>query len=90
MRESASACRQLGTESPSLPRIFEACGRQGFVPLIGFNAVYRYGGGQGQTSISYIIGRDGAGEKMAPFFVGDGAKRYTGLGAREHSVRVRK
>ena len=71
-------------------RIFEAGGRRVFVPLIGFNALYRWGGSEGQTSMSYLLGRNTSGEKMAPFVIGDGAKRFTGLGAREHTVRVRK
>jgi hypothetical protein len=71
-------------------RIFEAGGRQVFVPLIGFNALYRWSGGEGQTSVSYLLGRSTSGEKMAPLVVGEGTKRFKGLGSREHTVRVRK
>ena len=37
-----------------------------FVPLIGFNALYRWGSGEGQTSASFLVGRDDRGEKLAP------------------------
>ena len=71
-------------------RIFEVEGRSLFVPLIGFNAHYRWSSGEGQTSASYVVGRNTDGEKMAPFIVGDGPKTFRGLGAREHTLRVRK
>ena len=71
-------------------RIFEAGGRKVWVPLIGFNAMYRWGGGDGQTSASYLLGRNTDGEKMAPFRVDLGARTFNGLGAREHDVRLRR
>jgi hypothetical protein len=71
-------------------RIFEAGGRKVWVPLIGFNAVYLWSGGEGQTSASYLLGRGTDGEKMAPFRVDLGARAFNGLGAHEHTVRVRR
>jgi len=71
-------------------RIFEVEGRSLFVPLIGFNAHYRWSSGEGQTSTSYVVGRNTDGEKMAPFLVGPDPKSFRGLGAREHTLRVRK
>lgn len=71
-------------------RVFEAGERKVFVPIIGFNALYRWSAGEGQTSASYILGRDMKGEKMAPFILADGARTFNGVGAREHTVRVRK
>jgi hypothetical protein len=71
-------------------RIFEAGGRKLFVPLIGFNAYYSWGGGEGQTSASYLLGRDTAGDKMSPFRVDIGSRTFRGLGAREHTLRVRR
>jgi len=71
-------------------RIFEAGGRQLFVPLIGFNAIYRWSGGEGQTSVSYLLGRDTDGEKMAPLRVDLGARTFRGLGARAHALGVRR
>lgn len=70
-------------------RVFEAGDRKVFVPLIGFNALYRWSSGGGQTSSSYLLGRNTSGEKMAPFILGDGARRFNGLGARPHTVGIR-
>lgn len=78
----------------TLPRdqlsLYEVEGRTLFVPLVGFNAIYRWSGGQGRTSTSFIVGRNSNGEKMAPFRVDQGAKTFRGLAAREHTFRVRK
>ena len=82
--------RTTASVARSQMRIFEAGGRHVYVPLIGFNAVYRFSGGQGQSSASYILGRNGSGEKMAPLIIGEGTKTFRGLGAREHTIRVRK
>jgi len=71
-------------------RQFEVAGRSLFVPLVGFNALYRWSGGEGQTSASYLVGRDTNGEKMAPLRLDLGPRIFRGLGAREHNVRVRK
>ena len=70
-------------------RIFEVEGRSLFVPLVGFNALYRWSSGSGQTSATFIVGRNTEGEKMAPFRVDQGAKTFRGLAAREHTLRVR-
>jgi len=61
-----------------------------WVPTVGFNAVYRWAGGEGQTSASFLIGRETKGEKMAPFRLDRGPRIFRGLGARLHTVGVRK
>ena len=71
-------------------RVFEAGGRKVWVPLIGFNSCYRWGGGDGQTSASYLLGRNAAGGKMAPFRVDLGSRTFNGLDTREHTMRVRR
>jgi hypothetical protein len=80
--------------SVSLPldqlRVFEVAERRLFVPLIGLNALYRWSGGAGQTSCSFLIGREGKGEKMAPFRLDLGPRVFRGLGMREHHVQVRR
>ena len=70
-------------------RLFEVEGRTLFVPVVGFNVHYRFSNGAGQSSTSYIVGRNSAGEKMAPFRVENGSKTYRGLATREHNLRVR-
>jgi hypothetical protein len=71
-------------------RQFEVAGKRIFVPLVGFNALYRWSGGEGQTSASYLVGRDNQGERMAPLRLDLGPRVFRGLGAREHSVSVRR
>ncbi|MEO5611410.1 MAG: hypothetical protein ABIT68_01410 [Sphingomicrobium sp.] len=71
-------------------RQYEVGGRRLFVPLIGFNALYRWSGGDGQTSTSYLVGRDTKSEKMAPLRLDLGPRTFRGLGARQHNVGVRK
>ena len=36
------------------------------MPLIAFNALYEWGGGKGQTSAAYLVGRETEGEKLGP------------------------
>ena len=68
----------------------EVEGRTLFVPLIAFNALYRWSGGEGQTSASYLVGKDTGAEKLGPFRVDQGPRIFRKLAAREHDVRLRK
>ncbi len=61
-------------------RLFESEGRKFFVPIIAFNALYRWGEVEGQTSASYIVGRRTEGDKMAPLRIDLGVRTYGGLG----------
>lgn len=74
---------------PEHMRQYEVEGRKLFVPLVGVNAVYRGPAGPKQTSASYLVGRDGDGEKMAPFRLDLGPRIFRGLGARTHTLEVR-
>jgi hypothetical protein len=66
---------------------FEAGGRKLFVPLMGFNILYRFGGAEGQASASFLIGRGNEeDEKLAPFRIDQGPKIYRGLSSRAHSL----
>ena len=65
-------------------------GRPLLVPLVAFNALYRFGGGsEGQTSVSHLVGKQTQGEKLAPFRLDLGPRIFRGLGAREHELKVR-
>lgn len=70
-------------------RQFEIAGRRLFVPIVGLNALYRGPAGTAQTSASYLVGRDGNGEKMAPFRLDLGPRIFRGLGARQHTATLR-
>ena len=68
---------------------YELGGHQVFVPLIAFNALYSWSGGQGQTSASYLLGRDTKGEKMGPFRLDLGPRIFRGIAARLLPAAVR-
>jgi hypothetical protein len=61
---------------------YEAAGRQMIVPLIGFNVLYRWSGGQGQSSVAYLLGRDTKGDKMGPFRIDLGPRIFRSVAAR--------
>lgn len=63
-------------------QLFEVGGRQVCIPLIAFNSLYRWGSSEGQTSVSYLLGRDTKGEKMAPFRMDLGPRVFRGVAAR--------
>src|SRR4051812_11625345 len=69
---------------------YEVAGRKVFVPLIAFNALYRWSGGEGQSSISYLIGRDTKGDKMAPIRLDLGSRVFRGLGSWTLPTGIRK
>jgi hypothetical protein len=62
-------------------QVLEAGGRQVFVPLLAFNALYGWNGREGQTSVSYLLGRDTKSDKMAPFRLDLGPRLFRDVGA---------
>jgi hypothetical protein len=69
---------------------YEVGGRQVFVPLIAFNALYKWSGGEGQTSATYLLGRDTKGEKMGPFRLDLGPHIFRGVAGRLLPTGVRQ
>lgn len=66
-------------------------GRPLLVPLAGFNALYRWGSGSdGQTSTSYLVGKQTNSEKLAPFRLDMAPRVFRRLAAREYELRVRQ
>lgn len=66
-------------------------GRLLFVPLIAFSALYAWpGGGPGQTSASYLVGKQTDGEKLAPLRLDLGPRLFRNLAVREHVLQLRK
>jgi hypothetical protein len=66
---------------------FEAAGRKLFVPLVGFNILYRAGSAESQASASFLVGRGGEDdEKLAPFRIDLGPRVFRGLSSRTHSI----
>jgi hypothetical protein len=66
----------------SAVRAIEAGGRQVFVPLLAFNVLYTAGSSAAQTSVSYLVGREGQSEKLSPFRLDLGPRVFRGLAAR--------
>jgi hypothetical protein len=63
-----------------------------FVPVVGVNLVYDWGNGRtGQTSKSYVIGRElgEETEKMGAFRLDLGPRVYRTVGQRQHSLAKR-
>jgi hypothetical protein len=83
------AVRTKVTVPRSSVQVFDVGGRQVIVPLIAFNALYGWSGGDGQTSHSYLLGRDSKGEKMAPFRLDLGPRVFRGIAARQLPAAVR-
>ena len=80
--------RQVGLAMNQV-RVLDAGGRKVCVPLIAFNVVYNWGGGVGQTSAVYLIGRDNNGDKLAPFRVDLGRRIFRNVSARVLPTAVR-
>ena len=70
-------------------RPIEIEGRSIFVPMVAFTALYSWGAKKGQTSTSYLVGKETQGEKLAPFRLDLGPRIFRGLGARQHDLQVR-
>lgn len=71
-------------------QIYNVEGRKVFVPLLAFNVLYSWSSGEGQSSLSYLIGRDTKGERMAPFRADLGARTFQGLGKQLLPVGLRQ
>ena len=61
---------------------YELAGRKAFVPVIAFNALYEWSGGQGQTSAAYLVGRETGHDKLGPMHLDQGAREFRAVGAR--------
>jgi hypothetical protein len=71
-------------------QVLEMGGRLVFVPILAFNANYGWSGKDGQTSVSYLVGRDGKGEKLAPFRLDLGPRLFRTVAARPLPIGVRR
>jgi hypothetical protein len=71
-------------------RPIEIEGRTLFVPMVAFNVLYSWSSGQGQTSASYLVGKQTKGEKLAPFRLDLGPRVFSDLAEREHQLRLRR
>lgn len=70
---------------------FEVQGRKLFVPLVGFNILFRSNGEDDHASASFLVGRGSEqDEKLAPFRLDLGPRVFRGLAARAHSMGLQQ
>lgn len=70
-------------------QLFKVEGREMLIPLIAFNALYGWSGGEAQSSSAYLLGRDTHSEKLAPLRADLGARQFVDLGSRPLPNEVR-
>ncbi|MES2136397.1 MAG: hypothetical protein V4502_04975 [Pseudomonadota bacterium] len=70
-------------------RAYALAGHTVFVPVLAFNALYRWGGGAGQTSVAYLLGRDTKSDKLGPFRLDLGARSFRAISGRPLPLGVR-
>jgi hypothetical protein len=61
---------------------YDVGGRKSFVPVIAFNTLYEWSGGKGQTSASYLVGRETGHDKLGPLHLDKGMREFRAVGAR--------
>jgi hypothetical protein len=70
-------------------QIYEVGDRQVFVPLIGFNSLYSWGSGEGQSSVAFLLGINTNTSKMAPFRLDQGARVFSKVASQPLPTFVR-
>ena len=70
---------------------FVVGGRKLFMPMVAINVLYRWSSGQGQTAVSFLVGRgeDGA-EKLKPIRLDHGPGGWKKLAARPYERGIRR
>ena len=67
---------------------YELGGRQVFVPVLAFNALYQWSGGDAQTSAAYLVGRETKGDKLGPLSFERGPRQIGKLASRLLPVAI--
>lgn len=68
---------------------YELGGRKALVPVLAFNALYRWSGGQAQTSAAFLVGRDTKSDKLGPLNLDKMPREYRALAAHVLPTGVR-
>lgn len=77
--------------SPDRLKPLEVDGRKLLVPMVAFNALYRSGASDAQSSASFLVGRGGEdGGKMGAFALDRGPRAWSALGVRPHSAGLQR
>jgi hypothetical protein len=68
---------------------YELGGRKALVPVLAFNALYQWSGGQAQTSAAFLVGRETRSDKLGPLSIDKMPREYRALAAHQLPTAVR-
>jgi hypothetical protein len=69
---------------------YEVEGRKLFMPMVAVSTRYRWSSGEGQTGVSFLVGKGQEEQaRLAPLRVDQGARSWKGLGARRYEKGLR-
>jgi hypothetical protein len=72
-------------------REYEVEGRRLFIPMVAVDARYRWASGEGQTAVSFMVGRGKEeDDRLAPLRTDQGPRSWQGLGARRYEKGLRR
>lgn len=70
---------------------YEVAGRKLFMPMVAINSLYRWSSGQGQSAVSFLVGRAANdSDKLAPLRLDQGPRGWKGLAARRYEKGIRR
>jgi hypothetical protein len=69
---------------------YEVEGRKLFMPMVAVSTRYRWSSGEGQTGVSFLVGKDQEEHaRLAPLRIDQGTRSWKGLGARRYEKGLR-
>lgn len=68
----------------------EVGGRQVIIPVVALDVRYQWSGGEGQTSIAWLVSRDTGAERLAPIPMSPMPRVYRTLGSRALPLTIRR
>jgi hypothetical protein len=69
---------------------YEVEGRKLFMPMVAVSTRYRWSSGEGQTGVSFLVGKGQEEQaRLAPLRIDQGARSWKGLGARRYEKGLR-
>ena len=69
---------------------YEVEGRKLFMPMVAVSTRYRWSSGEGQTGVSFLVGKDQEEQaRLAPLRIDQGTRSWKGLGARRYEKGLR-
>jgi len=69
---------------------YEVEGRKLFMPMVAVSTRYRWSSGEGQTGVSFLVGKDQEEQaRLAPLRIDQGSRSWKGLGVRRYEKGLR-